>query len=90
MRRFSDSSSVERWLLRWLLEKILRATGRPPVRWVVRGNEISLPGTSPIATVTIPDYATLIKLLIDPQAGFGAAYADGAIAVDGDLVQTGE
>jgi cyclopropane-fatty-acyl-phospholipid synthase len=77
------SSSVERWLLR----KILRATGQAPIRIVLgSGDAISLTSDSPVATVTIRDLNTLIRLLLNPEIGFGDGYAEGAIEVEGDLV----
>jgi cyclopropane-fatty-acyl-phospholipid synthase len=50
----------------------------------------NLPDTdSPIiGTVRIPDRSTLIALAMSPEMGFGDAYSDGRIEVDGDLVRS--
>jgi len=72
----------------WLAGKILKAVGRAPVRIVLENGEgVAPPGVSPVATVVIRDRRTLFDLLIDPEIGFGDAYADGRIRVEGDLVQ---
>lgn len=72
----------------WLGEKILKAVGRAPIRIVLGdGQAIAPPGVSPVATVVIRDRRTLAELCIDPEIGFGDAYADGRIQVEGDLVR---
>ena len=73
---------------RWLLERILNATGPAPIRLVVKDGETASPVDAfPIATVRIQDRRTLWKLLVDPETGFGDAYSDGRIHVEGDLVR---
>jgi len=72
----------------WLAGKILDAVGRAPIRIVVGSEEgVAPPGVSPVATVVIGDRRTLFDLFIDPEIGFGDAYADGRIRVEGDLVR---
>jgi cyclopropane-fatty-acyl-phospholipid synthase len=44
------------------------------------------PGITPLVTLTIQDRAVLRALVLDPEVGFGEAYASGQIQVDGDLV----
>lgn len=79
-----SSSAVERWLL----GKIVGAPGQAPIRMVLRGDvAVAPPDTLPIATVTIRDYSTLVNLIFNPEVGFGDGYAEGAIEVDGDLVE---
>lgn len=71
-----------------LLARILESTGSAPVRLVVKGGaDISPLGAVPVATVVIQDRATLHRLLRDPEIGFGDAYMDGRIDVEGDLVR---
>jgi cyclopropane-fatty-acyl-phospholipid synthase len=73
---------------RWLEERVLRTVGRAPIRIVVKnGAGFTAPGAVPVATVTIRDRRTLAELCIDPEVGFGDAYADGRIQVEGDLVE---
>lgn len=71
-----------------LLERILTLIGPAPIRLIFRNGEaISPPGVPPVATMMIPDRRTLWGLVLDPEVGFGEAYADGRIHVDGDLVR---
>ncbi|MBI2689807.1 MAG: class I SAM-dependent methyltransferase [Acidobacteria bacterium] len=72
---------------KWLLQQIFKAIGPAPLRFLFKGNgaELSPPGVSPLATVTIQDRRTLAGLILDPEIAFGDAYADGRIEVDGDL-----
>jgi cyclopropane-fatty-acyl-phospholipid synthase len=41
----------------------------------------------PIATVRILDRATLLRLVVSPDLGFGEGYMDGTLVVEGDLVR---
>jgi len=72
----------------WLLSRILEASGSAPIRLRVEGGgDISAPGAAPVATVLIRDRATLAHLVRDPEIGFGDAYMDGRIEVEGDLTR---
>lgn len=71
-----------------LLARILQATGSAPVRLMVKGGAgVSPPGIAPVATVVIHDRGTLYDLLRDPETGFGDAYMDGRLEVEGDFVR---
>jgi cyclopropane-fatty-acyl-phospholipid synthase len=73
---------------KWFEERILKAIGQAPIRIVLESGEGVAPaGVSPVATVIIRDRRTLLELLIDPEVGFGDAYADGRIRVDGNLLE---
>lgn len=41
---------------------------------------------APAATLVVGDRAALVRLLVDPQMGFGELYRDGRLEVEGDLV----
>ena len=83
MLSLPSSSSVDRWWLR----RILKATGQPPIRLVLGDGEgVSPPGISPVATIAIRDRLTLLRLMLNPEIGFGEGYAKGNIEVKGDLV----
>lgn len=73
-------------LERRLLEKVYDAVGKPPIRLALKnGAEVS--STSiPVAEIVIDDLKTLLQLIIDPEIGFGEAYREGRINVNGDLV----
>jgi cyclopropane-fatty-acyl-phospholipid synthase len=79
---------LPRFADRRLLGRILEASGSAPVRLAVKGGaDISPPGVAPVATLVIQDRATLYRLLRDPETGFGDAYTDGGVEVEGDLVR---
>lgn len=72
---------------KWLVHKIRHAIGRAPIRLTLgRGKEISPLETVPLARVVIRDRRTLAKLALNPEIGFGDAYAEGRIEIEGDLV----
>ncbi len=77
------SSSLEKHLLRRISESI----GAAPIQIVLGGERFCPPNVSPVATVIIRDRRTLAGLIIDPEVGFGEAYSDGRIRVEGDLVR---
>src|ERR1700687_1937890 len=71
----------------WLLQKIHQSAGRPPIRLMLEnGVEVSAPETVPAASIVIQDSRTLLDLMFDPEVGFGNAYSEGRITVQGDLV----
>jgi cyclopropane-fatty-acyl-phospholipid synthase len=43
-------------------------------------------GKLPVATIVIRDCRSLIKMMLDPQLGFGEAYTAGRVEVEGSLV----
>lgn len=51
------------------------------------GEEVSLPGVVPLATIEIRDLRTLAGMGVDPEVAFGEAYSDGRVEVHGDLVK---
>ena len=77
------SSSIERSLL----ERILNATGNPPIRLTIKGGaSISPTNAQPVGTLLFQDRAALLRMILQPEIGFGDGYADGKIEVEGDLV----
>jgi cyclopropane-fatty-acyl-phospholipid synthase len=71
---------------RWLLRRLQAARPGLPVRIVLWTGEAF--GASPkdsLATLVVRDAATLRALLLRPETGFGDAYADGRLTVEGDL-----
>jgi cyclopropane-fatty-acyl-phospholipid synthase len=78
-----SSFAIERWLLR----KALEACGNPPIRFVLwDGEAISTSADMPVGNVVIHDPGTLRRLVIDPRVGFGDAYSDGTVEIQGPLV----
>jgi cyclopropane-fatty-acyl-phospholipid synthase len=71
----------------WLLQRIHSSVGRPPIRLMFEnGVEVSATGALPVATIVIRDRGTLFDLIRDPEVGFGEAYSEGRITVEGNLV----
>ncbi len=71
-----------------LLCGLLRRLGRPPIRVALwDGEEIAAGPEPPIALVRIHDRRTLFRLAVDPEIGFGDAYSEGTIEVEGDLLE---
>jgi cyclopropane-fatty-acyl-phospholipid synthase len=80
----SSVNALDRWLVRNLLE----FAGNPPVS--VRlwdGTEESGSAAEPVARVAIRDRRALGRMLWTPDLGFGDAYSEGSIEVEGDLVE---
>lgn len=73
---------------RWLVRRILAAGGNPPVRVVLwNGEEIATAPGRAVGRVRLHDRSTLLKILANPDLGFGDAYSDGRLEVEGDLVE---
>lgn len=82
-RPVPKTRSLEERLLAWFIG----AHGQPPVDIVLwDGRRVRAGGREPVATLRIGDRATLRSLVWNPSVGFGEAYSDGRIRVDGDLV----
>ena len=72
---------------RYLLRRVLDAMGSP--RFAVAlwdGFKISPKGAAPVATVNIHNRSALNQLLRQGDMGFGDAFSNGGISVEGDLV----
>jgi len=80
-------SSTEKWLMR----KILRMTGDPPLHLVLgRDVDNSSPsnnGGKSKPTIVVRDRKTLVQLALNPEVAFGEAYSDGRIEIHGNLVE---
>ena len=73
---------------RWLVRKILQMGGNPPVRVVLwNGEEIATSPAPAVGRVRLHNRETLLKILVNPDLGFGDAYGAGRIEVEGDLVE---
>jgi cyclopropane-fatty-acyl-phospholipid synthase len=90
LKRGNFSTSVQDRFSRidqWLLQRIHSSVGRPPIRLMFEnGVEVSATGALPVATIVIRDRGTLFDLIRDPEVGFGEAYSEGRITVEGNLV----
>jgi cyclopropane-fatty-acyl-phospholipid synthase len=70
-----------------LIERLLSHLGNPPIEFLLwNGERVSSSGAEMVHQLRIADRATLFTLFTDSQLGFGDAYSDGRISVEGDLV----
>lgn len=73
---------------RFLLERLLRAVGSPPlVARLWDGTEVRCTDRTPLATIIIRDAATIRRMALDPFFQFAEAYTTGQVEVIGDLVE---
>ncbi len=80
----SNFSSFEHWLLK----RIQQSIGRAPVQLVLGGeSELPRAGTESAPRVVIRDRKALLRMLLDPEIGFGDSYMQGRVEVQGDLVR---
>lgn len=81
---YRNAYAVEKWLLRQMFDRL----GKPPIGAVLwSGEEISSTDAEPTARIIIRDRKALFKLLINPDLNFGDAYSEGAIDVEGNLIE---
>jgi cyclopropane-fatty-acyl-phospholipid synthase len=72
---------------RWLLSRLHRLVGSPPVELALRdGPCVGGGSTAPVARLTFASRGTLLSVLADPALRFGDAYSAGTVTVEGDLV----
>jgi cyclopropane-fatty-acyl-phospholipid synthase len=72
----------------WLLTRLLRTFGEPPIEFVLwNGERIRPPSVTPVATVRLADRGVLLALVRRPQLAFGDLYSEGRIEIEGDLVK---
>jgi cyclopropane-fatty-acyl-phospholipid synthase len=74
-------ASVDRRLLAFLARRVGEAAR---LRYAI--GPASAGAAEPVATVRFADRRALLGLLRDPEVGFGDAYADGRVDIEGDLV----
>jgi len=72
-----------------LLRRLIVGLGEPPIEFVLNwtGERIAPTRVAALGRVRIADRQTLLGLLRNPRLGFGDAYSDGRIEIEGDLVQ---
>jgi cyclopropane-fatty-acyl-phospholipid synthase len=70
-----------------LLTRMMESLGNPPLDLVLwDGQEIANPAKPPLARVLIRDRGALLKLIANPELGFGEMYTAERIEVQGNLV----
>jgi cyclopropane-fatty-acyl-phospholipid synthase len=84
----SQDAASERGFDRRLLLRLQAHLGTPPVEFAIAGGaRVAAPGAASVARVTFGSRATLLSIIVDPPLRFGDAYSDGALTIEGDLVQ---
>ena len=71
---------------RWLVAKLMRMAGSPPVRFRLWNGEATEPEQQPARfTLSLADPKALYSLVANPNLAFGDLYSAGRLEVDGDL-----
>jgi cyclopropane-fatty-acyl-phospholipid synthase len=74
---------------RFIARKVLEVRGNPPTPlrlW--DGSEVGRSVETPVGRLRIEDRRTLLRLATQGDLGFGDAYSEGKIEIEGDLVET--
>lgn len=71
---------------RWLIAKLMRMAGSPPLRFQLWNNELIDPEAGDARfTLKLTDPKALFTLVTNPNLAFGDLYSAGRLQVDGDL-----
>ncbi|WP_455210056.1 class I SAM-dependent methyltransferase [Kaarinaea lacus] len=70
----------------WLLEKLFNYCGRPAIK-ISLWNGVCVCGADPVATIHIRSNRALLRLITHAELYLGDLYANGSVAVEGDLVK---
>lgn len=84
-----DASEAERephGYERWLINKLMRMAGTPPIRFRLWNGDVIEPEQSPARfTLHLKDHKALYALVANPNLAFGDLYSAGHLDVEGDL-----
>ncbi|MDI9244269.1 cyclopropane-fatty-acyl-phospholipid synthase family protein [Marinobacter sp. CHS3-4] len=73
---------------RWLISKLLRMAGSPPVRFQLWNGEFVEPERVQAEfTIRLNDHKALLSLVTNPNLAFGDLFSSGRLQVDGDLAE---
>lgn len=76
-----------RGIERWMIERLLRTHGDPPISIILwDGEEISTCKEPPVARIHVDRRRTVWRVALDPYFQFSEAYSKGQLEIDGDLV----
>lgn len=71
---------------RWLVAKLMRMAGSPPIRFRLWNNDLIEPSGQPARfTVHLADPKALYALVTNPNLAFGDLYSAGRLDIEGDL-----
>ena len=83
----AEPSPARRSIDARLIERLLSLLGNPPIEFLLwNGERVSGSGGEMDHQLRIADRATLFTLFKNSQLGFGDAFSDGRVSVEGDLV----
>ncbi|HEY5103328.1 MAG TPA: cyclopropane-fatty-acyl-phospholipid synthase family protein [Steroidobacteraceae bacterium] len=83
----AESARASRSIEGRLVERLLSLLGNPPIEFLLwTGERISGRPGETTQQLHIKDRGTLFTLFKDSQVGFGDAYSEGCVTVEGDLV----
>lgn len=84
-----DTSEVDRQphsYERWLIAKLMRMAGSPPIRFRLWNGDVIEPEQPPARfTLHLKDHKALYSLVANPNLAFGDLYSAGRLDVEGDL-----
>ena len=82
-----ESTNVDDGFLGKRICRLLKNCGSPPIHVVLPNGKhvVADDSASPIGTITIRDYKTVLLLAYDPFYQFAQAYTDGRIEIEGDF-----
>jgi cyclopropane-fatty-acyl-phospholipid synthase len=73
---------------RWIMRSLMEMAGRPAVSVSLWDDqEVYRSAMPPVARLRILDRRALVRMLLKSDVGFGDAYSDGLMEVEGDLVE---
>ncbi|MBK1886307.1 MULTISPECIES: SAM-dependent methyltransferase [Marinobacter] len=71
---------------RWLVAKLMRMAGSPPIRFQLWNSDVIEPSDQPARfTIRLADPKALYALVTNPNLAFGDLYSAGRLDVEGDL-----
>ncbi|MDX5385737.1 MAG: cyclopropane-fatty-acyl-phospholipid synthase family protein [Alteromonadaceae bacterium] len=71
---------------RWLIAKLMRMAGSPPIRFRLWNGDVVEPEQGPARfTLHLKDHKALYSLVANPNLAFGDLYSAGRLEIDGDL-----
>lgn len=71
---------------RWLVAKLMRMAGSPPIRFRLWNNDVIEPHEQPARfTLHLADPKALYALVTNPNLAFGDLYSAGRLGIEGDL-----
>ncbi len=70
----------------WVLKKVHDAAGNPPLRLALANGPEVRPHGRALGSIVFQDRWVVARLVVDPDIGFGEAYAENKLRVEGDLV----